>query len=56
MSVREAAKTVLPRRTLRDWLAKASEYDEFYGNLKKMTLGGQGRHEVMPFAQELVTL
>nr|CCA20966.1 conserved hypothetical protein [Albugo laibachii Nc14] len=52
---REAAKQCsIPRRSLRDRLAQASEYDEFDGNLKKTTLGGQGRHEVMPFAQELV--
>nr|CCA19639.1 sedoheptulokinase putative [Albugo laibachii Nc14] len=52
----EAAKQCsVPCRTLRDWLAKASEYDGFDGNLKKTTIGGQGRHELMPFAQELVT-
>ena len=40
-SVREAAKQCsVPRRTLRDWLAKTSEYEEFYGNLKKTTLEG----------------
>nr|CCA14108.1 conserved hypothetical protein [Albugo laibachii Nc14] len=56
VSVREAAKQCsVPRRTLRDWLAKTSEYEEFYGNLKKTTLGGQVRHEVMPFVQELAT-
>nr|CCA18767.1 AlNc14C55G4237 [Albugo laibachii Nc14]CCA25197.1 AlNc14C281G10109 [Albugo laibachii Nc14] len=52
---REGAKQCsVPRRTLRDWLAKASEYDEFNGNVKKTTFGGQGRHELMPFTQELV--
>lgn len=45
----------VPRRTLRDWVDKDTQHEEFTGNKKNTALGGQGRKEMVPFAQELVT-
>ncbi|KAJ0390660.1 hypothetical protein P43SY_011835 [Pythium insidiosum] len=44
----------ISKEALRDWMKRAGAITKFSGSLKRKSLGGQGRHEGIPFSHELV--
>ncbi|KAJ0407212.1 hypothetical protein ATCC90586_004524 [Pythium insidiosum] len=44
----------ISKESLRDWIKRAGAITKFSGSLKRKSLGGQGRHEGIPFSHELV--
>ena len=55
-SVRSVSKRFnIPRRTVRNWKENASAIRESKRSQIRLTLGGQGREEIIPFSHDLVT-
>jgi transposase-like protein len=50
-----SARLGISRWTLRGWIANATAIMTHQGLARRPTVGGQGRHEMIPFSQDLVT-
>ena len=44
----------ISRRTIRNWMAQAPAIEAYDGSAKRVTMGGQGRIETIPFAMDLI--